>query len=348
MKKLLTAILHLALTTACFSATYLEYDQNRKVDYMLDNHHTRVEYHHFIKNTGQPSLSYDYGVPVPSGTVNGTNDANILNAWSIQSNSTVTITVSDQATIHGFRCKELAELVSRGPVILANMIRAYPDTVAGVISNAVLSGSKIVSISSIVSGDYASLSNACTFAAMSNVVLVCATPDSTASLDTSIDYPSSWAALLPNIIPVSTVDRNGNLWIGWYGSNVVCTAGQYIVAYGVYSSGTSYAAPILSGSLALLMSRFPGQTAAAYRNAVFASSDRVGQVRRLDAVSLLSSPVPKLNIHGMCLEVSGLPGWSYVMEHSTDMVTWTSVASVTNGYMTPIPEGFSRLIVAPL
>jgi subtilisin family serine protease len=314
------------------------------VQYALDGFHQRSEYHWFITNSTQPSVLYTYSTN-PVSQITGTNDANILNAWGVQSNSTVTVTVADQAILHGFRCRELVELVSRGQSTLANMLRVYPDTIAAVITNAVDSGSKIVVVPSIVPGNYTPLSNACQYALYSNVLIVCSVPDSSVNIDTSPDYPSSWAEILPNVVPVTMTDRNGNLWAAAWGTNVVGAPGQYIVAYSTYSSGSSYGGPIVAGSLALLVSRFPGQTAEAYRQALWESSVRVGLIRRLDALRLVDQPRPSLLIAGTNMVVSGLPLWRYTLEYSPDLVAWSVHGHVSDGDVVAIPEGFSRLRV---
>jgi subtilisin family serine protease len=117
------------------------------------------------------------------------------------------------------------------------------------------------------------------------VLFVAAAGNSTANADVSPDYPAAFD--LPNVISVAASDPADDLlYFSNYGkksvdlaapgeeiySTVALKAG--VSSYGTYS-GTSMAAPYVSGAAALYLSRYPGSSVQTVRNAILSSVDPV-------------------------------------------------------------------------
>lgn len=325
------------------AAEYLSYDPDRRVPFLSDAAYARCDYHWFIHNTGQPSDLYLNGVWQSSE--NGTNDVRLAEAWAFQS-AGASVGVVDINNAHGQRVLDVASATSQTPANLSGSIRLFPEDVAVAISNFVAAGKRVIVVTT--GANNVAVSNACRFAEMSNVMVVCSVPNSGVNIDVSPDYPASWASLLTAIVPVTSTDRNGNLYgpnAAW-GTNTIGGPGRNIVANGTYSSGTSYAAPIVAGCLSLLVERFPHQTSAAYRQALMESSHVLPLTRRIDAVALLLAPQPHLSINISNLTVHGLSQWRYDVEGSWDLQNWGYVATVNGGDSLPAQEGLFRVRVS--
>lgn len=335
--KLQLALLILAMPAW---AQPLAYDPSRRVPYLGGGGNARDEYHWWIQNTGQPSILYSNGIPVSQEI--GTNDMNLLPAWELVTNG-VPIGVVDVNNAHGNRVREVAELTSGAPVHLFGSIRSNPDDIANGVSNYVAGGYRVIVVPH--GGNSVAVSNALRFAEASNVVVACSVPNVGWDLDVNPDYPSSWAHQITSIVPVTATDRTGVLYgpnAAAWGTNVVGAAGRNIVAYGTYSSGCSYAAPIVGGALSLLVARFPHQTSVAYRQALWESSAPVPPIKRLNARALLDLPRPLVRIASGQLTVQGLSEWKYDVEGSWNMQDWGHVATVYGGETVVVGEGFYR------
>lgn len=292
MKKALLSSLLLALMLQVSWAepAWLTYNETNRVPFLTDSSFTRDEYHWHILNTGQPSRLFKNGVFISQET--GTNDIGILSAWSVHYGGG-SIAVIDVISGHAYRIKQIAALISGAETRIHGISTLLnPAAVSAGISNRVATGYKIIVITTGFSYPDAGLSNACRYAEASGAFLFCPVPNVGVSIDDVPDYPSSWARWITSIVPVTSTDRNGNLYgpgAAASGEYVLGAPGRNIVSWGTYSSGTSYAAPIVAGCVSLLMEHYPGHTLEVYRNALWTKSDSATGVRRINAALLLST-----------------------------------------------------------
>lgn len=290
MKKLLSFSLLFLWTLQVSSEPWLLYDADRRVPFLTDNRYTRDEYHWHILNTGEPSRLFYNGVFVSQEE--GTNDIGLLSAWSVHYGGT-SIAVIDVMSSHALRIKQIAALVSGAETRIHGISTLLnPAVVAAGISNRVAVGYKVIVITTGFSYPHVVISNACRYAESAGAFLFCPVPNAGYSIDDTPDYPSSWARWITSIVPVTSTDRTGNLYgpgAAAWGEYVIGAPGRNIAAYDTYSSGTSYAAPIVAGCMSLLMHAYPGQTLEVYRNALWTRTDSAIGVRRINADLLLSS-----------------------------------------------------------
>ena len=271
----------------------------------------------FVHNDGQPSKLYHSGVYQSSET--GTNDLNLWRAWEVQS-AGAKVGVVDISS-HGQRVKALVSTVSPWCTVYYHEVsRTYSDVVADAIMDCLSNQCRVIVITTGYSTGDALLSNACVSASLSNAVIVCSVPNTDGNLDGAmVDYPYAWR--FGNVLGATSTDRNGNHYSpSGTGTNAVGAPGRNIVAAGTYSSGTSYAAPILAGCVSLLAGRFPCQSAEAYATAIKISAEPVS--RRVNIVRAFDAVRPVVTLVDGCPVVYGLPGWNYVTQWSSDLVTW--------------------------
>lgn len=166
----------------------------------------------------------------------------------------------------------------------------------------VTNGANIVCLSWGETGEPdAALSNACVFAGEHEVVIVSAVANSPVDLDASPTYPYTWH--LPNVVEVSGLTREGVAWpVSAYGTNCISAPARVIVStspgstYG-YSSGNSFASPMVAGVLALMKAWQPAGTAsnlvsALRRSNVAGQLDAYGALLALGATNeVIASPV---------------------------------------------------------
>lgn len=292
MKKILLPILLLALTLQVSLAepAWLTYNQATRVPFLTDNRFTRDDYHWWILNTGEGSSLYYNGVY--QSTEYGTNDIGLIDAWEVHYGGG-SIAVIDVVSAHAYRIKQIAALISGAETRIHGISTLLnPAAVSAGISNRVATGYKIIVITTGFGYPDAGMSNACRYAEASGAFLFCPVPNVGVSIDDVPDYPSSWARWITSIVPVTSTDRNGNLYgpnAAAWGEYVIGAPGRNIVSWGTYSSGTSYAAPIVAGCMSLLVEHYPGQTLEVYRNALWTKSDSAIGVRRINAALLLST-----------------------------------------------------------
>jgi len=291
MKRLLQCSLWLLLIlTLKADQEWIIYNANLRIPWANNPAYTRTEFDWWIgPNDGQPSDLYLNGVY--QGSEYGTNTLRIDLAWAIHPQG-VTIGIVDVNSAHGQRVKAVAEKVTRNQAFLSNSLRLYPDDIASGISNFAAMRFPIIVVTTGFSSPHAGLSNACRFAELRNALVFCAVPNTGANIDVTPDYPGSWAGQMVNIVPVTSTDRTGNLYgpgAAATGSLVIGAPGRNIICDTNYTSGTSMAAPIAAGCMAILIQYKRGRSAEIYRNALWSTSEPATGVRRINAKRLLET-----------------------------------------------------------
>lgn len=289
MKRRITLLLCLLALSARADREWRFHNPNHRIPWANGGGYERCEYDWWIQNTGEPTDLYLNGLY--QGSEYGTNDIGLAEAWAIHPQG-VCIGVVDANTPHGLRVKAVAEMVSRNTVLMANLNRLYPDDIAAGISNFTSIQLKIIVVTTGFNFAHAGLSNACRYAESRNALVFCAVPNSGVSIDLLPDYPSSWASEISSIVPITSTDRNGDLYgpnAAAWGDNVTGAPGRNIICGDTetYTSGTSLATPIAAGCVAILMQYRRGFTASVYRHALWSSAVPAMGIRRIDAVKLL-------------------------------------------------------------
>ena len=138
------------------------------------------------------------------------------------------------------------------------------------------------------------------------------------------DYPAGYH--MPNTISVASIDANnllsifsnygGSVDIAAPGENVLTTASLYLYDYVpyAYDSGTSFAAPYVTGAAALLKGNFPTATTAQIKEAIISSetytpsltqwliSGRLNVEGALDYLAALKAPELALQVQNLQLQ----------------------------------------------
>lgn len=208
----------------------------------------------YVHNNGQPSRLFHYGV-FQSQEI-GLYDLDLPSAWSIQ-HTGCTVGVVDMGT-HGDRVCALVRIVGRCRVYRHELSRWYAANVASGIIDCANKGCLVI----VVCGGYSSPDPALFIALLyaSSSVICCAVPDQEGDLDSwLVDYPYAWR--LPWVLPVNGLDRSGLPYWSASGTNCVSAPSRNIVACGTYSSGTSWATPIVAGAASLVRFHSPSLSA---------------------------------------------------------------------------------------
>lgn len=265
---------------------WTHYDASHRVTFASDSAYTRDEYDWWVSNSGDPSSLYYDNTYLEQET--GSWSLNLPVAWRWQRDATgVKVGLIDLNGQHAAMAIDLIYKVAPGvTVTLYPVSRYYGDVVGTAMALAVADGNRIVVLTTGYSTPEPDVLNACELALAADAAVVCALPNGLWSVDENPDYPTSFR--LPNVLSVASLDRNGDHYWSYYGTNVVAAPGRNIMAAGVYSSGTSYATPIVAGVLALLVKRHPEATAADLVNHIRNTADQLQLVKRLNAVNAIT------------------------------------------------------------
>lgn len=267
-----------------------KFDSSNRIPFLSDSRYTRNLYDWWIYNENPLSDLFLDGSYQNSDQINWS--LNLPQVWTWQNNATgVRVGLVDIQGTHSAMGMELVRKVAPGAVVtLFPVSRYYANVVGPAIENAVAEGNRIVVLTTGFPTAENEIFHALAAAKEAGVILVCATPDALVDLRTVPDYPSTSG--FTNVLPVSAVDMSGqHYWSGYGWQSIIAAPGRNIMAAGVYSSGTSYAAPIVAGVLALLMRRYPGLSPEKYINHLSYTSDSRMSVRRLNAANaILNSP----------------------------------------------------------
>lgn len=217
-------------------------------------------------NTGAPSYLYHNGQL--AGVESGTWSLNLPQCWQIESNAAaIKVQLIDSAGAHAENCAALIRRCAPGVQVTQQYVsRFYPQDIVTAFNAAVDQGAQVVCLPAQVVnlGDPpndAGFSNALWNAQLRNggVILSVAVPNENRCLCTQPERPESWAYTLPNLMPATALYADGTRIsnpgaaygfhvLGWPGRNI-------ILASGYYSSGTSYAAAIQAGVVALMLAQ---------------------------------------------------------------------------------------------
>ncbi|GIJ34141.1 type VII secretion-associated serine protease mycosin [Micromonospora sediminimaris] len=192
------------------------------------------------------------------------------------------------------------------PVRVLDAENRYDDAliVAKGVRWAVDNGAKVINLSLGGNGDSAALAAAIDYAFARDVVVIACTGNLATSPEAKVWYP----AREPGVIAVSGLERNSdNLWSGAItGRTTVLTA----PASGLVGArppggywrvqGTSFAAPLVAATAALVRSRYPQMSAADVVNRLLATARDIGPTGRderfgyglVDPVAALTAQVP--------------------------------------------------------
>lgn len=187
-----------------------------------------------------------------------------------------------------------------------------------------------------------------------NVLFVTAAGNDHMNIDRSPDYPASYS--LSNIITVGSSTRSdrpssasnfGRNSVDLFapGSQIYTCNASSDRSYG-FASGTSLAAPFVTGTLALMIAADPGISAFELTDHLLSSVDRLstleglsvseGRLNMAKALSLVSPPIlpsgPLLSIFKndseMKLRLDANPDQAFLLEKSSDFITWWGVQRV--------------------
>jgi type VII secretion-associated serine protease mycosin len=206
------------------------------------------------------------------------------------------------------------------PVRVLDEENRYNDAivVAKGVRWAVDHGARVINLSLGGNGSSAALAAALDYAFAKDVVVVACTGNTSASADTEVWYP----AREPGVLAVGGMERDGQkLWSGSItGKETVVTApATQLVgarAGGGYwrVQGTSFAAPMVSGTAALIRSRWPTMPAGEVINRIIKTAKDRGPAGRdttfgygiIDPAGALTAEVPA--VAGNPLDTSPPPG----------------------------------------
>lgn len=159
--------------------------------------------------------------------------------------------------------RDIAGLAS-GCKLLAVSTDYWNWTIANGIRWCVDNGATVISLSWGESGQPdTDILTACSYAALHNVIIVTGVANSGENLDGEFTtYPYAWN--LPNVIEVCGSTREDKLWPpSARGTNCVAAPARLVLGVGwdglvEYSSGNSFASPIVASLVALMQAYWPG------------------------------------------------------------------------------------------
>lgn len=218
-------------------------------------------------------------------------------------------------------------------------------------------GARIINGSFDGSGFSLSLSNAIYSTREAGMIYVasCGNGPPSVNVDSSPVYPACYG--IDNIVSVAYTDRNDGLgFLSNYGATNVDLAAPGAQIYSTSNAsdssyyppfdfinveGTSYAAPFVAGTCALLMARYPADTHQQIIKRLLDGTDPLPSLNgkcvtggRLNLRKALSSPIQlrTVSLAGTLpfqLQVATNPNRSFVIEASTNLVNWSPIVTNT-------------------
>ncbi len=191
------------------------------------------------------------------------------------------------------------------PIRVLDRENRYDDAlvVAKAVRWAVDSGAKVINLSLGGTGSSAALAAALDYAFAKDVVVVACTGNAGSTTATDVWYP----AREPGVIAVAGLEREGGeLWTGSITGRQTVVAAPATELVGARPNGywriqgTSFAAPMVSATAALVRSRWPGMSAGDVVNRIISTARDLGSPGRdevygygmVDPVKALTASVP--------------------------------------------------------
>ncbi|MGR6322575.1 type VII secretion-associated serine protease mycosin [Micromonospora soli] len=204
------------------------------------------------------------------------------------------------------------------PVRVLDQENRYDDalTVAKGVRWAVDHGALVINLSLGGSEPSPPLAAAIDYAFARNVVVVACTGNLATSDSRKVWYP----AREPGVLAVTGLDRNDNLWSGSVTGHETVLSAPATAIYGArpggywLMQGTSFAAPLVAATAALVRARYPQMSAADVVNRIITTARDLGPTGRddrfgygmVDPVAALTSDVPSVARNP--LDDQGSPG----------------------------------------
>lgn len=205
------------------------------------------------------------------------------------------------------------------PVRVLDRENRYEDAliVAKGVRWAVDKGARVINLSLGGSGSSAALAAAIDYAFAKDVVVVACTGNASASSSTGVWYP----AREPGVIAVAGMERDGNvLWSGSITGEETVVAAPATQLMGARPGGywkvqgTSFAAPMVSATAALIRSRWPDMPAGEVVNRIIKTAEDTGPAGRdaeygyglIDPYRALTAEIPAVALNP--LDTNAPPG----------------------------------------
>ncbi len=226
-------------------------------------------------------------------------------------------------------------------------------------------GARIINASWGFPTNSLALSNAVNSLRDAGIILVAACGNETNNIDNIPTYPSGYH--LDNIVSVASTTTNDtlaaysnygatNVHLAAPGEGIYSTISPQDFLYG-FGSGTSLAAPYVTGALALMLARYPAETHQQIISRLLNATDPVPALSgkcvtsgRLNLRNALSPPIsltatPTVGGAPFQLRLSGGPNRICVIETTTNLTSWSPVftnTTSTNGTFTFTDDRFTN------
>jgi subtilisin family serine protease len=253
----------------------------------------------------------------------------------------------------------------------------FDSDVIACIDFARTNGARIINASFSGTGFSQSLSNAIYGARNDGIIVVASAGNNAADVDAAPRYPACYE--IDNIVSVAATTRSDALWPSSnYGATNVDLAAPGHQIYSTFFinnsfylgpvAGTSLAAPYVTGTLALMLAKYPAETHQQIIARVLNATDPLPSLTgkcvtggRLNLRKALSPPInltviPTAPDEPFRLRVFAGPSRSCVVEATTNLTSWTPVLTnitsasgtfdFTDGQSINSPKRFFRVVSA--